>query len=932
MKVCPFCASENIFFSKKRNRFYCEDCEHGFDLPLESNGLRIFISYGHDKNIEVVMKIKEYLNNNGYNVWIDSKDITPGGNWREKITNGIIGSNVVLFFLSKHSVANPGVCLEELKIALSLKHSYVKTVLLEDETKVSIPRFIKDIQWVDMSDWENIKDVDWDSYFKNKMSLLTNALQNEDIISHNEELEKIKAKLNVNINIYKEQSLLKHSFVGREWLKDKINEWSHNDKNEPYIIFGVPGSGKSAFCVHYSYNNPEVMALISFNWNDKENQSIDKIIKLCAFKLADVLPDYRKILYNSIIKPDFENQVKDYNNSDLFNLLLLNPLHCCIDGERETGIIIFDGLDETSNEMKEILLTRSVLFPKWIKILFSSREDVTIAPCFKNNNQVTLDEKHNDNYNDILLYVADRLDLSINNSIVIDLANKSEGSFMYAVSFCDAYTDGNMTIDDVKTLPSGLNKFYYELFKRLFKNKNDYGFIKPILELLCTDEDIPENIIKLCLNLDNYELWELRLDVKNLITNSEHNSEYNKNKYRTLKFVHQSIKDWLINPEYAGEYLIDVTNGYKRLSRYYDILTYIENLKLPLIDVKKYLLQKFSEDSNNIYANNKFISWFNKNYNNINEYLNSEERFLTRSNNIKWLILGKEYAKAEELLLNSFDSNEFSKNIDLSNYTQYYDLFSLWLHVDLFSKDYNVNILIEKLNEIVKYPLKYMASSFSHRSIQISLFLLRHIMDTDRFRESLYKIFEKASLAGYFLSRASDDCETRDGWDKYCMTRDAVICLKKIEKNGFIVPTNIKDNIEKMKLTYNSYEGNVNGGMFHDGEHDKFLYGILAEEELFKDICVISNLEDKIGSVSCIELVKQYNTTSLRYYLANSTEIDKYYIRNCISNYADLNIACDKSLYDINNMISRKEYNKMTHEDYLKRINFIKKLKTYNNI
>lgn len=30
MNKCPFCGSENIYFSKKRQVFVCEECDHSF--------------------------------------------------------------------------------------------------------------------------------------------------------------------------------------------------------------------------------------------------------------------------------------------------------------------------------------------------------------------------------------------------------------------------------------------------------------------------------------------------------------------------------------------------------------------------------------------------------------------------------------------------------------------------------------------------------------------------------------------------------------------------------------------------------------------------------------------------------------------------------------------------------------------------------------
>lgn len=76
--ICPHCASENFFFSKKRKLYICEDCDNGFEKSAVKRGMRVFISYGHDENAGLVHDIKDYLNNNGFDVWIDSSEIPPG--------------------------------------------------------------------------------------------------------------------------------------------------------------------------------------------------------------------------------------------------------------------------------------------------------------------------------------------------------------------------------------------------------------------------------------------------------------------------------------------------------------------------------------------------------------------------------------------------------------------------------------------------------------------------------------------------------------------------------------------------------------------------------------------------------------------------------------------------------------------------------------
>nr|ADI87656.1 tetratricopeptide domain protein [uncultured Nitrospirae bacterium MY2-1F]ADI87754.1 tetratricopeptide domain protein [uncultured Nitrospirae bacterium MY3-11A] len=101
--------------------------------------IRIFLSYGHDKNAELVKRIRADLEVRGHYVWIDESEIKSGDNWRRSITEGILSTDVVLAFLSKHSVRSPGVCLDEIAIAIGEKHGNIKTILTESEKEVSPP-------------------------------------------------------------------------------------------------------------------------------------------------------------------------------------------------------------------------------------------------------------------------------------------------------------------------------------------------------------------------------------------------------------------------------------------------------------------------------------------------------------------------------------------------------------------------------------------------------------------------------------------------------------------------------------------------------------------------------------------------------------------------------------------------------------------------
>lgn len=79
---CPFCQSDDIYYSKKRKLYVCEDCDKTFleQLPelqkcsASNGGLELFFSYGHDKNRFMVERIKHDLEQREHHVWIDTNE------------------------------------------------------------------------------------------------------------------------------------------------------------------------------------------------------------------------------------------------------------------------------------------------------------------------------------------------------------------------------------------------------------------------------------------------------------------------------------------------------------------------------------------------------------------------------------------------------------------------------------------------------------------------------------------------------------------------------------------------------------------------------------------------------------------------------------------------------------------------------------------
>lgn len=141
--------------------------------------LKIFLSYGHDSNTPIVMKIRDFLIRRGHHVWVDQDKIKAGDDWRARITEGIYESDLVLSCFSKYSVRNPGVCRDEIRISIGVKGGNIRTILLEPSEEVAPPAMLSHIQWLDMSQWKEHPDSDIE-YYSQKFDALLSMIETEN--------------------------------------------------------------------------------------------------------------------------------------------------------------------------------------------------------------------------------------------------------------------------------------------------------------------------------------------------------------------------------------------------------------------------------------------------------------------------------------------------------------------------------------------------------------------------------------------------------------------------------------------------------------------------------------------------------------------------------------------------------------------------------
>ncbi len=579
--TCPFCGSDCIYFSRKYNIYICEECNKRFseasdkkpNVEQSENKQRLFFSYGHDRaTSEIVSRVKKDLEARGHQVWIDTTKIKPGDHWRDDIVKGIVNSSNIIAFLSEHSTRNPGVCLDELKIAICVKGLNVKTVLVEPERKIQPPSTLSDIQWVDMSDWYEVKRSDetvFDEWYKEKFRELCEAIESDDTLVLDGDINFLKRKLSPNLNTDKEHELLRKDFYGREWLNNYISDWKKDSLSKVLVIYGKPGSGKSAYCVNYSHYNADVYGCFLCEWNRTQTTNPCDMIRTIAFKLATKLPDYRVMLVNLL--KDAAPNLNEMKPEELFNYLLSTPLNHSIDGNRATGMIIVDGLDEAEiygeNPLVRVFYMCVQKLPHWIKVIFTSRPEPSVKEHLQSFQHVDIIEDMPDDYNDILLFLMNALKEEIagsekNLDIVRHICDLSEGVFQYAAFLVEEIRSKAISLLEANTFPKGLNAFYLCSMERKFKTKEVFEKIRSFLEILCVADSMPEPIIRDVCGLGTYEYlshlgkmgaWIVVLNTKEA---------------NMVSFCHKSVRDWLTNPAQSGRFFVDSKNGALVLARY----------------------------------------------------------------------------------------------------------------------------------------------------------------------------------------------------------------------------------------------------------------------------------------------------------------------------------------------------------------------------
>jgi hypothetical protein len=593
LPTCPKCGlNERVVFKNKAQEWECDKCEKHFDgaappVPFSvmsrfltgktAHPKAVFFSYGHDGNKELVDRFKDDLEKRGHTVWIDYKEIGTWNDWKGKITQGIHDSELVLAFLSKHATREPGVCGNEIAMALN-RFGTVYPVLLEPVNEVTPPVTISHLQWQDLSQWREIRDgkiegKDWGRWYEEKLIQLITLVEGEasefegDINGLRAVLAPVKFISDIACHI--------PEFIGREWLFAAYNDWLENQpKSRLFWIKAGPGVGKTAIAAMLAHSHQSAVVGAWFcQANSIERRDTHKALCSLAFQLASRWDDYRRKLlfalgFNASTKPDDWTSLREIllkkNEADLFALLLAEPLTGLIWREQRL-VVVIDALDEASDEhgqnpLVDLLVTRLSQLPTWLNFVVTSRPNPEVVSKLQGFAPFELDTEDHRNLDDLEAYIeaglAKRADFSglsdaEQTRIKAILLDNSEGMILYLQQVLKGLDEGAINLQAIDQIPRGLGSLYRIAFDHLYGGDKLHSVydaeVKPLLRLLlAAPEPLPPALAQQVLGWDK----ETYLRRRNRL------GAYVLDTPQCCKLFHKTLYEWL-GDEISAPYYFD---------------------------------------------------------------------------------------------------------------------------------------------------------------------------------------------------------------------------------------------------------------------------------------------------------------------------------------------------------------------------------------
>ncbi|MGB2842621.1 MAG: TIR domain-containing protein [Halobacteriota archaeon] len=202
--------------------------------------VKIFISYSR-KDIKAAEKIEQKLQENGFEVWRDVRDMDPGVNWSRESAKSLASRDIMVLLWSKNAATSR-----------TVRHEWLTTRALE---KGIIPCFLEPLENLheDLKlpyALEHINGISF-SDFKTGIDTLITTLSNPESIDRTYDYTKLPPHAFIPFRP-------NPNFVGRhtellELYLSVVGELSVVAINQVVSVFGLGGIGKTQLAVEFAY-------------------------------------------------------------------------------------------------------------------------------------------------------------------------------------------------------------------------------------------------------------------------------------------------------------------------------------------------------------------------------------------------------------------------------------------------------------------------------------------------------------------------------------------------------------------------------------------------------------------------------------------------------------------------------------------------------
>jgi WD40 repeat protein len=352
-------------------------------------------------------------------------------------------------------------------------------------------------------------------------------------------------------------------FTGRAWVNAEVENWLASTKRILWIT-GEAGVGKSALAAWLCDKRPEIAAYHFCHFGNTERTDTRRTLFSLAYQLGTQLPVY----WNRLNASPLDMTIVETNVPAIFDRLFVSLLTDAVPLTDKPHVLLIDGLDEATsngkNELAFIIGHEFSRMPSWIRAIVTSRpHEKNINFLFQALDPWKVDAGRKENISDIREYLGRELRWftghgAPSEAIVQQIVRKSEGLFLYVSWVRQALEDGHISLKEVEKFPQGLGGIYAEFFLRYFPDLGDYDTIcRPALEAICTvREPIERSALASLLGRSEYEMRQLMARLGSLFPVVD----------GSVRPFHDSVREWLVDPDRAGDYWINVSAQEQRLA------------------------------------------------------------------------------------------------------------------------------------------------------------------------------------------------------------------------------------------------------------------------------------------------------------------------------------------------------------------------------